>query len=124
MWRHRSVSHCSISIFLEWPQEPCAITDNVGTGLQAAWVAGQYADITFTDQRNFTSALHRVVSALTDPELPVRVDSVVALRAFVEACKGGSFIPLPLLSMLYEDSQISYGVELVWIWQLRCQVAG
>lgn len=56
--------------------------------LQAAWVAGQYADIAFVDQRHFTSALHRVVAALTDPELPVRVDSVVALRTFVEACKG------------------------------------
>jgi hypothetical protein len=42
----------------------------------------------------------------------------------VEACKGGSFIPLALLSMPYEDSQISYDVELVWIWQLRCQVTG
>lgn len=51
-------------------------------------MAGQYADITFTDQRHFTTALHRVVAALTDPELPVRVDSVVALRTFVEACKG------------------------------------
>ena len=56
--------------------------------VQAAWVAGQYADVVFTDQRHFTTALHRVVAALTDPELPVRVDSVVALRTFVEACKG------------------------------------
>ncbi len=59
--------------------------------LQAAWVAGQYADIAFVDQRHFTTALHRVVAALTDPELPVRVDSVVALRTFVEACKGNAF---------------------------------
>lgn len=51
-------------------------------------MAGQYADITFSDQRHFTSALHSVVAALTDPELPVRVDSVVSLRTFVEACKG------------------------------------
>lgn len=29
-----------------------------------------------------------VVSGLRDPELPVRVDSVFALRSFVEACKG------------------------------------
>jgi hypothetical protein len=56
--------------------------------LQAAWVAGQYADIQFSDQRHFTTALHCVVAALTDSELPVRVDSVVALRTFVEACKG------------------------------------
>ncbi|CAM6037581.1 unnamed protein product [Sphagnum compactum] len=69
---------------------------------KAAWVAGQYADITFTDQRNFTSALHRVVAALTDPELPVRVDSVVALRAFVEACKDLSEIR-PILPQLLDE---------------------
>ena len=62
----------------------------VGGMMQAAWVAGQYADIAFVDQRHFTMALHRVVAALTDEELPVRVDSVVALRTFVEACKGNA----------------------------------
>jgi hypothetical protein len=56
--------------------------------LQAAWVAGQYASINFADQRNFSAALHSVVAGLRDPELPVRVDSVFALRSFVEACKG------------------------------------
>jgi len=29
-----------------------------------------------------------VVAGLHDPELPVRVDSVFALRSFVEGCKG------------------------------------
>lgn len=57
-------------------------------GNQAAWVAGQYAHINFSDQNNFRKALHSVVSGLRDPELPVRVDSVFALRSFVEACKG------------------------------------
>jgi len=71
--------------------------------LQAGWVAGQYADITFTDQRHFTTALHCVVAALTDPELPVRVDSVVALRTFVEACKG--MFPLLWSSFLLWDAQ-------------------
>jgi hypothetical protein len=57
-------------------------------------VAGQYADIIFNDQRNFSSAMHRVVAALKDPELPVRVDSVVALRSFVESCKGKTVLLL------------------------------
>lgn len=75
------------------PQIPEANVADVLTvilvlNLQAAWVAGQYADIVFSDQRHFTTALHCVVAALTDSELPVRVDSVVALRTFVEACKG------------------------------------
>lgn len=26
---------------------------------------------------------------MRDPELPVRIDSVFALRSFIEACKGG-----------------------------------
>ncbi|KAK1323984.1 hypothetical protein QJS10_CPA02g00514 [Acorus calamus] len=54
---------------------------------KAAWVAGQYAHINFNDQNNFRNALHCVVSGMRDPELPVRVDSVFALRSFVEACK-------------------------------------
>nr|AAD24843.1 putative importin (nuclear transport factor) protein [Arabidopsis thaliana] len=54
---------------------------------KAAWVAGQYAHINFSDQNNFRKALHSVVSGLRDPDLPVRVDSVFALRSFVEACK-------------------------------------
>lgn len=56
---------------------------------QAAWVAGQYAGITFSDQNNFRIALHSVIHGLRDTEdLPVRVDSVFALRSFVEACTG------------------------------------
>lgn len=55
---------------------------------QAAWVAGQYALIDFSDQNNFRHALHGVIGGLRDTELPVRVDSVFALRSFIEACKG------------------------------------
>ncbi|KAK4258155.1 hypothetical protein QN277_007637 [Acacia crassicarpa] len=54
---------------------------------KAAWVAGQYAQINFSDQNNFRKALQCVVSGMRDPELPVRVDSVFALRSFVEACE-------------------------------------
>eukprot|EP00850_Spirogloea_muscicola_P016520 SM000134S26963 [mRNA] locus=s134:343998:351525:+ [translate_table: standard] len=51
---------------------------------KAAWVAGQYADIPYAETSHFTNAFHSVVAALRDSELPVRVDSVVALRSFVE----------------------------------------
>eukprot|EP00850_Spirogloea_muscicola_P013908 SM000097S24761 [mRNA] locus=s97:152586:160145:+ [translate_table: standard] len=51
---------------------------------KAAWVAGQYADIPYAETSHFTHAFHSVVAALRDSELPVRVDSVVALRSFVE----------------------------------------
>ncbi|KAG6549125.1 hypothetical protein Mapa_009351 [Marchantia paleacea] len=69
---------------------------------KAAWVAGQYADISFNDQRNFSAAMHRVVAALKDPELPVRVDSVVALRSFVESCKDLNEIR-PILPQLLDE---------------------
>ncbi|XP_061961581.1 importin beta-like SAD2 [Populus nigra] len=69
---------------------------------KAAWVAGQYAHINFSDQNNFRKALHSVVSGLRDPELPVRVDSVFALRSFVEACKDLSEIH-PILPQLLDE---------------------
>ncbi|XP_068665175.1 importin beta-like SAD2 isoform X2 [Aristolochia californica] len=69
---------------------------------KAAWVAGQYAHINFSDQSNFRKALHCVVSGLRDPELPVRVDSVFALRSFVEACKDLNEIR-PILPQLLDE---------------------
>ncbi|XP_054821198.1 importin beta-like SAD2 [Prosopis cineraria] len=69
---------------------------------KAAWVAGQYAHINFSDQNNFRKALHCVVSGMRDPELPVRVDSVFALRSFVEACEELDEIR-PILPQLLDE---------------------
>ncbi|KAL4310233.1 hypothetical protein GQ457_01G034640 [Hibiscus cannabinus] len=69
---------------------------------KAAWVAGQYANVNFSDKNNFLQALHSVVSGLHDPELPVRVDSVFALRSFVEACKDLNDIR-PILPQLLDE---------------------
>ncbi|XP_074271177.1 importin beta-like SAD2 isoform X2 [Silene latifolia] len=69
---------------------------------KAAWVAGQYAHVNFSDQNNFRKALHSVVAGLRDPELPVRVDSVFALRSFVEACKDLGEIR-PILPQLLDE---------------------
>ncbi|KAE8723860.1 Importin beta-like SAD2 [Hibiscus syriacus] len=69
---------------------------------KAAWVAGQYAHVNFSDKNNFLQALHSVVSGLRDPELPVRVDSVFALRSFVEACKDLNDIR-PILPQLLDE---------------------
>ncbi|KAJ6956324.1 importin beta-like SAD2 [Populus alba x Populus x berolinensis] len=69
---------------------------------KAAWVAGQYAHINFSDQNNFCKSLHSVVSGLRDPEFPVRVDSVFALRCFVEACKDLNEIR-PILPQLLDE---------------------
>ncbi|MBA0830742.1 hypothetical protein Goarm_015252 [Gossypium armourianum] len=73
---------------------------------KAAWVAGQYARINFSDQNNFRQALHSVVSGLRDPELPVRVDSVFALRSFVEACRDLNEIR-PILPQLLDGKWYS-----------------
>ncbi|CAJ1838599.1 unnamed protein product [Sphenostylis stenocarpa] len=69
---------------------------------KAAWVAGQYAHINFSDQNNFRRALQCVVSRMQDSELPVRVDSVFALRSFIEACKDLNEIR-PILPQLLDE---------------------
>ncbi|KAJ3675691.1 hypothetical protein LUZ60_004733 [Juncus effusus] len=69
---------------------------------KAAWVAGQYAHINFSDPSNFTKAMHCVINGLRDPDLPVRVDSVFALRSFVEACKDLNEIR-PMLPQLLDE---------------------
>ncbi|CAD6250991.1 unnamed protein product [Miscanthus lutarioriparius] len=69
---------------------------------KAAWVAGQYAHINFSDPNNFRQAMHCIVSGMRDPDLPVRVDSVFALRSFVEACKDLNEIR-PILPQLLDE---------------------
>ncbi|XP_076945680.1 importin beta-like SAD2 [Bidens hawaiensis] len=69
---------------------------------KAAWVAGQYAHIKFSDPNNFRKALQSVVAGMRDPELPVRVDSVFGLRSFVEACTDLDEIR-PLLPQLLDE---------------------
>ncbi|GJN21056.1 hypothetical protein PR202_gb08502 [Eleusine coracana subsp. coracana] len=69
---------------------------------KAAWVAGQYAHINFSDPDNFRKAMHCIVSGMRDPDLPVRVDSVFALRSFVEACKDLNEIR-PILPQLLDE---------------------
>ncbi|KAK9159720.1 hypothetical protein Syun_006061 [Stephania yunnanensis] len=78
---------------------------------KAAWVAGQYSHINFENQNNFLKAFHSVVAGMRDPELPVRVDSVFALRSFVEASKDlGEIRPL-LPSLLDEFFKLMNEVE-------------
>lgn len=56
---------------------------------KAAWVAGVYADTHFAQGQGkgdtFFSLLQAEVTALEDPELPVRVDAGVAIRSFLDA---------------------------------------
>ncbi|KAF3451243.1 hypothetical protein FNV43_RR07338 [Rhamnella rubrinervis] len=59
------------------------------------------------DNYNFRKALHNVVSRMRDPELPVRVDPVFALRSFVEARRDLNEIR-PILPQLLDG----YGLYL------------
>ena len=52
---------------------------------KAAWVCGQYADIEFSQGNLFQQLFERVLMGIKDVDLPVRVDSVVALKEFVLA---------------------------------------
>lgn len=78
---------------------------------KAAWVAGQYADISFANAANFSGALHAIISALRDPDLPVRVDSVVALRSFIDACDDLTELRAILPQLLEEIFKLMHEVE-------------
>ncbi|KVH96384.1 Armadillo-like helical [Cynara cardunculus var. scolymus] len=85
---------------------------------KAAWVAGQYAHINFSDPNNFRKALQSVVAGMRDLELPVRVDSVFALRSFVESCKDLSEIRpiLPqLLDGMHFEVLLIHAMELAFL---------
>ncbi|XP_033514995.1 importin beta-like SAD2 isoform X2 [Nicotiana tomentosiformis] len=73
---------------------------------KAAWIAGEYAHLNFSDPNNFRKALHFVVAGVHDPDLPVRVDSVCALRTFVDACRDLNEIRHILPQLLDAHSEI------------------
>jgi hypothetical protein len=71
---------------------------------KAAWVAGMYADTHFVNPDNFSALFQRVIGALRDPELPVRVDAVISLRAFVDAADENAVNGLrPILPQLLNE---------------------
>ncbi|KAK3257312.1 hypothetical protein CYMTET_33436, partial [Cymbomonas tetramitiformis] len=70
---------------------------------KAAWVSGQYADIKFKNPQNFIAHLQCIVGGLRDPDLPVRVDSVVALRNYVDASPRELNEIRPILPQLLDE---------------------
>lgn len=74
---------------------------------KACWLAGLYADTVFTEGQGrgatFSALLQCVITALSDPQLPVRVDAGVAIRAFVDAVEDDDLGPIrPLVPDLLE----------------------
>lgn len=74
---------------------------------KGCWLAGLYADTMFTEGQGrgatFSSLLQCVITSLSDPQLPVRVDAGVAIRAFVDAVEEDDLGPVrPLVPNLLE----------------------
>lgn len=97
------LSHCTVPLSLHFVASLCCCHWTV----QAAWVAGEYADIPFSNREHFNLAFHSVVRLLSDPELPVRVDAVVALRSFIEASADDLELLRPLIPQLLNGESVS-----------------
>ena len=51
---------------------------------KACWTAAQFADIKFNNPENFVNLFWNVCNCLKDPDLPVKVEAVCSLRAFID----------------------------------------
>ena len=84
---------------------------------KGCWLAGLYADTFFAEGQGkgatFSAMLQCNIAALTDPELPVRVDAAVAMRSFVDAVDAEDLGPLrPLVpDLLQRFLAISHEVD-------------
>ncbi|KAL2530089.1 Importin beta-like SAD2-like protein [Forsythia ovata] len=78
---------------------------------KAAWVAGKYANINFTDPNNFRKALHSAATGMHDPEFPVRFYSVLASCSLVKACKDLGEIRQVLPQLLDEIFKLMNEIE-------------
>ncbi len=84
---------------------------------KGCWLAGLYADTDFQEGQGrgatFAALLSFVITSLSDPQLPVRVDAGVSIRSFIETVEDADLAPLrPLVPNLLEKFlAISHEVE-------------
>ena len=78
---------------------------------KAVACAAKYSGITFTEQNNFLQLLSKVVDAMRDPDLPVRVEAVVALGAFIHAAEDVSALKSILPQLLDDFFKLMNEVE-------------
>mgnify|MGYP001251430690 CR=1 FL=1 len=69
---------------------------------RACWTAAQFAAINFTDKQNFVNLFWAVCNCLKDPELPVKVEAVCSLRAFIDHSEDLETLK-PILPQLLEE---------------------
>lgn len=78
---------------------------------KAVSCAAKYCEIEFENPQNFFSLFSCVVNAMKDPELPVRVEAVVGLGAFVHAADEVSQLKPILPQLLNEFFQLMNEVD-------------
>uniref|UniRef100_A0A7S0V0E3 Importin N-terminal domain-containing protein n=1 Tax=Polytomella parva TaxID=51329 RepID=A0A7S0V0E3_9CHLO len=73
---------------------PCFQSPHAHLRAKACWLAGVFCDVKFHDGcgsgATFFSFFEQVVRCLTDNDLPVKMDAVVALRSFMEEINDSS----------------------------------
>ena len=69
---------------------------------KACWTAAQFADIKFNDSKNFVNLFWNVCNCLKDPELPVKVEAVCSLRAFIDSSEDLETLK-PILPQLLDE---------------------
>ncbi|GMH35700.1 hypothetical protein BSKO_03568 [Bryopsis sp. KO-2023] len=103
--RKKSYKHNMEGLLLEFVV-PCFGSTHAHLRARACWVAGEYADLKMKDGKGtgptFGMLLEKVVALMRDPELPVRIDSVVALRHFIDALAKLDDLK-PILPQLLEE---------------------
>eukprot|EP00210_Caulerpa_lentillifera_P002538 g2435.t1 len=75
------------SVLLQYVM-PCFQSGHSHLRSRACWIAGKFSAMKFKEGRGtgstFQTLLQSVVLSMNDPELPVRVDAVIALKFFVD----------------------------------------
>jgi hypothetical protein len=89
--KHKAPYKANVEAMLVQFVAPCFDSPHGHLRAKACWVAKEFADFPFSGGAGdagrgpqFCGLFERIMRALGDPDLPVRVDAVVALRGFVD----------------------------------------
>ncbi|CAG9461067.1 unnamed protein product [Pedinophyceae sp. YPF-701] len=95
---------------------PCFQSQYGHLRAKACWVAGSFADLKFPEGvgvgRTFGAMMSATVNAMSDPEMPVRVEACMSARCFLEEVEDVSVlkpaVPQLLQSILQLMSQVEH----------------
>lgn len=107
--KHKAPYKGNVEAMLSQFVAPCFDSPHGHLRAKACWVVKEFCDFEFSDSggesgrgAQFCSLFERVMRSLADPDLPVRVDAVVALRSFVDALADLDILK-PLLPRLLDS---------------------